>query len=111
MVRPLLIRMASAIGLLSLAFLAVSLDPFFAAGPTSGASFFGMAPAGAVDRSFKGDRLPVSESAAPYTPDWSAEFGALTSMRLRAQMPVGCDPAFSPISSPLLARVYRRCVT
>jgi hypothetical protein len=56
-----------------------------------------------VDRTFKGDRLPVAVSAdkigAPASP----------TQQTRGKGPVGCDGAFSPISSPLLATVFRRC--
>lgn len=56
-----------------------------------------------VDRTFKGDRLPVAASAdkigAPASP----------MRQTGGKVPVGCDGAFSPISSPLLATVFRRC--
>jgi hypothetical protein len=60
-----------------------------------------------VDRTLKGDRLPLvapisktHELGLPVTPGQS---------RSRAKIPVGCDAAFSPISSPQLATIFRRC--
>jgi hypothetical protein len=56
-----------------------------------------------VDRTFKGDRLPLAVSAGKIgTP-------ASPAQQRRGKVPVGCDGAFSPISSPLLATVFRRC--
>jgi hypothetical protein len=56
-----------------------------------------------VDRTFKGDRLPLAASAnkigAPASP----------TQQTRAKVPVGCDGAFSQISSPRLPNVFRRC--
>jgi hypothetical protein len=97
-------RMASTAGLLALAFVFVGLDPFLGA-PTAAT-----APAFTVDRSLKGDRLPVTNSTILNAPDWQSEFGARPSTGPRAQMPVGCDPAFSPISAPASENVYRRCM-
>ncbi|MGO9004964.1 MAG: hypothetical protein ACLQB4_04265 [Beijerinckiaceae bacterium] len=107
MARVMYLRIASVLGLFALAFLIVGLDPFLGADPTAGASFTNRTPAVVVNRSRKGDRLSIA-------PDWQGEFGSqpLTrpSAAPRAQIPVGCDPAFSPITSPA-ANVYRRCLT
>jgi hypothetical protein len=107
MARVMYLRIASVLGLFALAFLIVGLDPFLGADPTAGASFTNGTPAVVVNRSRKGDRLPIA-------PDWQSEFGSqpLTrpSAAPHAQIPVGCDPAFSPIASPA-ANVYRRCLT
>ena len=106
--RQLCVRLASAIGFLALAFLILGLDPFFRADPTAGAS----AP---VERSFKGDRLPFFDAQRSYAPDWKQEFDAVMDKRpnakTRAQIPVGCDPAFSPIAAPSKAPVVGRCLT
>jgi len=53
-----------------------------------------------VDRAFKGDRLPLAADKirAP-----------ASSAQAREKIPLGCDPAFSAISSPLLANIFRRC--
>jgi hypothetical protein len=57
----------------------------------------------AVDRTLKGDRLPLAASAdkigAPASP----------AQQTRGKVPVGCDGAVSAISSPRLTNVFRRC--
>jgi hypothetical protein len=50
-----------------------------------------------VDRTLKSDRLPLD----PPTDK--------TEMPVREKIPIGCDRAFSPISAPRLANVFRRC--
>jgi hypothetical protein len=116
MVRSLYVRIVSALGLFALAFLLLGLDPFLGSDPTVGAVFSNRTPAVAVDRSRKGDRLFIA-------PDWQGEFGSqefgsqpglqpnLQPSEPRAQIPVGCDGAFSPITSPSVANIYRRCIT
>jgi hypothetical protein len=65
----------------------------------------------AVNRALKGDRL-LSISPAVFP----RELGSPLVPHLPAQstprkkIPVGCDASFSPISSPLLANVFGRCV-
>jgi hypothetical protein len=59
----------------------------------------------AVDRTLKGDRLPLTAPArAPM-------IGTSGSQRQqsREKVPIGCDGAFSPVASPRLANVFRRC--
>ena len=113
------VRMASAAGLLTLALFLLGLDPFLAFAPAARAVINGTPPEFTVNRSLKGDRLPIFSDETFKAPDWQSrfndEFKALPPSQPasgpRAQIPIGCDPAFSPISSPLLAGVYRRCVT
>jgi hypothetical protein len=95
------VRFASSIG----TFLLV-LFTAFPSFPKIGAGLYATTPAVAVDRTLKGDRLPVSRLI-----DWPSEPGSTMSpARLPAEIPTGCDPAFSPISSPAMAHVFRRCV-
>jgi hypothetical protein len=108
--RQLYLRMASATALVALAFVILGLDPFLRGDPSSGAGLSSGNPAMSVDRTLKGDRQPVSNSTLLYTPDWQSEFGALSNAQSHAQMPIGCDPAFSPISSPAQSTVYGRCM-
>ena len=68
--------------------------------PSTGLASF--TPAVSVNRTLKGDRLPL-ERAANKTEAPSAL------QTLRNKIPIGCDRAFSPISSPQLANVFRRC--
>ena len=120
MAKHVFIRMASAAGVLTLALFLLGLDPFLAFAPSAGAVFNGT-PSQPVNRTLKGDRLPMPALAAfktkDWVPDWQGqfndEFKSLPPVQSasRAQIPVGCDPAFSPISSPRLAGVYRRCMT
>ncbi len=60
----------------------------------------------AVDRTNKGDRLPQafpskqsSSSLVPAKPD-SAK-----------RVPIGCEPAFSPVADPAGARIFLRCLS
>ena len=80
--------------------------------PTTGA---GLPPAGqtvAVNRAHKADRLPVLGPAV--RPELGSPAAlppaAPLSARPSARIPAGCDPAFSPISSPRLAHVFKRCI-
>ena len=108
MVRQLYLRIVSALGLVALAALFVGIDPFLSAG----ASLSSQTPAVSVNRTLKGDRLPIANSAILDVPDGQARF-AQPSAETRAQTPFACDPAFSLIRSPNSAptvNVYRRCM-
>ncbi len=59
----------------------------------------------AVDRSNKGDRLPQ----APALQHPAGKNVAPDAARLQ-KAPTGCEPAFSPIVNPKLARVFGRCI-
>jgi hypothetical protein len=61
-----------------------------------------------VDRSMKSDRLPLDLSAdKTEMPLQSAPLSDTVPMS--NTIPIGCDRAFSPISAPRLANVFRRC--
>jgi len=96
MAKQLLLRMVSGVGLLTLAFFFVGVDPF-SAGAVLSNSF-------TVDRTLKGDRLPVT-----IAPDWQSVFREPLS-RPRVQMPFACDAAFSMISSSAAANYFGRCM-
>ena len=66
-------------------------------------------PAFTVNRALKGDRLPLSP-AAGQTLSRSA-FRARWQSRTPDEMPIGCEPAFSPVTNPQLAYYYGRCTT
>jgi hypothetical protein len=110
MAKQLSLRMASAVGLLVLALCFLGIDPFLSA-DTGSPGATGVTPAVSVDRSLKGDRLPLSHPAIFDLPDWQAEFDIQPNSHPRAGMPFGCDPVFSPIQAPAAANVYRRCLT
>jgi hypothetical protein len=106
MARALFVRLASAVGLLSLSFFLVGLIPFLSAGPSSGAGFVGHAPATSVNHAFKGDRLPLpSDTNSALTKNEPER------RQMSKDVPDGCDRAFSPITNPQLAYVYGRCTT
>ncbi|HEY3847078.1 MAG TPA: hypothetical protein VGL95_08195 [Acetobacteraceae bacterium] len=106
MARALLVRLASAVGLLSLSFFLAGLIPFLSAGPSSGTSFVAHTPVTSVNHAFKGDRLPLPS-------DINAAFTKNEPQRPQTSkgVPDGCDRAFSPITNPQLAHVYGRCTT
>ncbi len=104
MARLLFVRIAGGLGIFALAVFMVGLVPFLSADPTAGASFTGSDPY-AVNREFKGDRLPLPSDTN------SAVSRTESGWRKDAEIPVGCDPAFSPVSSPRLAFYYGRCTT
>jgi hypothetical protein len=56
-----------------------------------------------VDRALKGDRLPL------FAPTDKTEMPVPSTPLSREKIPVGCDHAFSPVSSPRLANVFQRC--
>lgn len=97
----LFVRIAGGVGIVSLAFLFVGLIPFLSVDPTAGAVPADRASAFSVNHEFKGDRLPVSDF------NWTAA----RAQRYPEEVPVGCDPSFSPISAPRLAYIYGRCTT
>ena len=73
--------------------------------PTRGTGLLDLAPAPAVNRALKGDRLPVARPAAGFEePHAPARAGA------GLRIPLGCERAFSPIASPRLADFFRRCM-
>jgi hypothetical protein len=104
MVKQLFVRTASGAGMLALALFFVGVDPFLSAG----AVLPSQTPATSVDRTLKGDRLPVFDPA--FVPDWQNEFGSLLKEPSRAQMPFACDAAVSTILAPSAANIYRRCM-
>ena len=55
-----------------------------------------------VNRSIKGDRLPIQTISSARQPS--------SISRTQKKVPVGCDNAFSSISSPQLATVFGRCL-
>jgi len=112
MVRSFVIRTAGVLGIIALALLLVGFVPFLGADRTAGAGIGASGSAVSVNRDGKAERQPVTAPTKIYVPDWNAEFGALpqTQPAPRAQMPLGCDPAFSPITSPVRYNVFGRCM-
>ncbi len=128
------VRIGGALGVTALALFLLGFVPFLSAGPTAGAGYVPGTPGFTVNREFKGDRLPIH--AALNSSVWQTEFGpqvfgpqvfgsqvfgpqvfgsqvfgSQARARTPHEIPFGCDPAFSPLSSPLLAYVYGRCLS
>jgi hypothetical protein len=109
MARHIYFRTASGAAVVALAFVLVGLDALLGGEPNASTGLRSATPPVSVNRSLKGDRLPASNPVVLNAPDWRNEFRAKVDGQLRVPTPVGCDPAFSPISSPRQANVYRRC--
>jgi hypothetical protein len=54
-----------------------------------------------VNRGAKGDRLPQMVT------NRQSQIETVTPSR---RIPIGCDPAFSPIANPAHAHIYKRCM-
>lgn len=104
MARQLILRMTGVAGLLGLALVFVGMDPFLSAGAVPSKT-----PAVSVNRTLKGDRLPLTLPAVVKMPNWQTEFGNLRDPQ--PQKPFACDPAFSPIFASKAANFYGRCLT
>jgi hypothetical protein len=105
MTKPLFVRFTGAFGVTSLALFFVGLIPFLSAEPTVGAGF---TPAFSVNREYKGDRLPLPSdiNSAVSRNDIRSQ----RRLQMPAEIPVGCDLAFSPVSAPRMAYFYGRCM-
>jgi hypothetical protein len=106
--RIMAVRLANALGILSLVMFTAALIVFPAL-PTTGASMPATYGRVSVDRTHKGDRLPMVKPA-----NGTDKLGVPSPSPARTlpqgRIPTGCDPAFSPISSPQLGHVFRRCM-
>ena len=111
------LRIVGAGALVSLAFLFCGLDPFLRAAPVTAAAVSDRIPSVSVNRYPKGDRLPLSKNADNFGPAAGTshviwwDLRGLNGSQAHRQVPVGCDPAFSPVASPSFAVVYGRCMT
>jgi hypothetical protein len=110
------LRIVVAFALVSFAFFFASLDPFLRAAPIGGSATNDRTPVVSVNRDRKGDRLPVLNNSRISNPTgakgamWWDHRGQ-SSSQARRLVPIGCDPAFSPVTSPSLAKVFGRCTT
>jgi hypothetical protein len=105
MAKLLFARIAGVLGLTSLAVFFVGLIPFLSADPSAGAGLTAK-PAYSVNRDLKGDRLPL-----PSEINSAVSRNESRSPAPAREIPVGCDPSFSPVSAPQLAYIYGRCTT
>jgi hypothetical protein len=111
-----IMRIAGAGAIVSLAFFFASLDPFLRAAPMTSTAVSARTAPVSVNRDRKGDRLPLFKSSD--NSGWTGinhmilwDLRGLNGSQARERVPVGCDPAFSPVASPSLATVYGRCTT
>ena len=96
-------RIMGACAILALAVFLVSLDPLLGAVPSPGPGASERTPPVSVNRLLKGDRLPFVHPGA------SRGRALPGGLQTRERAPLGCDPAFSPVSSPAKVVVYGRC--
>jgi hypothetical protein len=75
------------------------------------ASLFSLMSPVSVDRTLKGDRLPLTAHVDETQMSTQAERTQMSTQSVQPStpIPVGCDRAFSPISAPRLANVFGRC--
>jgi hypothetical protein len=104
-------RIMGACAILALAVFLVSLDPLLGAVPSPGPGASERTPSVSVNRLLKGDRLPLVHPGASDSQTPGAWRGPPVPNGLQTQekAPIGCDPAFSPVSSPSRVVVYGRC--
>jgi hypothetical protein len=115
----LFVRIAGAFGITALALFFVGLIPFIA-DPSVGAGIAAKPPSFSVNRQLKGDRLPSNfapvasrsgvQNGVPQN-GLQNDRGAQEQPLKPRKIPVGCEGAFSPISSPRLAHILGRCTT
>jgi hypothetical protein len=60
-----------------------------------------------VNRTFKGYRLPQ----VPIAQQSEQNSTSTENLPLRKHTPLGCEPAFSPVTDPARAHKLRRCIT
>jgi hypothetical protein len=105
MTKVLCLRLGSAAALLALAVVMLGINSLLSFDPSARATVVPKQPPVSVNRMLKSDRLVV--------PDWKAEFAAFgvkQASPTRAQIPFGCDPAFSPIFTSGSKNIYGRCM-
>jgi hypothetical protein len=105
--QKLFVRIAGGLGVTALGIFLLGLIPFIGAEPSVGAGL-PRTPAVSVNREFKGDKLPLASNTNSAVSRVEPSF--LLSARSH-EIPIGCDPAFSPVSAPRLAYYFGRCTT
>lgn len=98
------VPVSSGLALFAFALSFLSVQAFLSAAPI-GPAVSGDTPAVTVNRVRKGDRLPL------YRPDAATPVIRVPDgLQTQEKVPLGCDRAFSPVSSPSVATVYGRCM-
>jgi hypothetical protein len=104
MARLLVLRILGAVALCSSALILVGLAPLPSPAPVgSGSGVISRTPTVTVNPFRKGDRLPLFSSGT------ARRDGTPEGLESRQRVPVGCDPAFSPVAAPSLSMIYGRC--
>jgi hypothetical protein len=95
---------SSGLAAFAFAFSFLSVQTFLSAAPMpSGIS--ATAPLFTVNHFRKGDRLPL------YRPEAASPDQRMPSrLQTQKKVPLGCDPSFSPVTTPAAAMVYGRCM-
>ncbi len=88
--------------------LALGLASFvaFPSMPSSAPLWLTTNPPVIVDRTLKSDHLPL---VTPIYKSYQPGSPAKPEQARFEKIPVGCDPAFSPISAPRPTKIFRRC--
>lgn len=94
---------SSGLAAFALAFSFLSVQTFLSAAPIQ-SGIRATKPLFEVNHFRKGDRLPL------YRPDAPPEQRVPDGLQTQQKVPLGCDRAFSPVSSPAAANVYGRCI-
>jgi hypothetical protein len=104
-------RVVGAFAIVALAVFLVSLDPLLGAVPSFEPGATERTPPVSVNRFRKGDRLPLhpGSSDSLNSPGASHTLPTPNGLQTQERPPLGCDPAFSPVSSPAPVVVYGRC--
>lgn len=111
MAKLLFARIASAIGMTALAVAFLGLIPFLSADPTAGAGLTVRTQTLTVDRTLKGDRMPLPAEINAAVSRVEPKLLPQQSQSQPQEIPFACDAAFSPIVSPRLSLVYGRCLS
>jgi hypothetical protein len=105
----LFVCITGALGVTALAIGILGLIPFLSAAP-SGAGYVPSTPPDVtVNHALKGDRLPMHDALNASA--WQIDFASLARASVSHDVPFGCEPSFSPVTSPRLAYIYGRCLS
>ena len=102
-------RIVGAFAIVALAVFLVGLDPLLGAVPSFEPGATERTPPVSVNHFRKGDRLPLHPGISDSLKGPGAWRGLPNGLQTQERTPLGCDPAFSPVSSPAPTVVYGRC--
>lgn len=105
--QQLFVRVTGGLGVTALGIFLLGLIPFMGSEPSAGAGL-PRTPAVSVNCEFKGDKLPLASDVNSAVSRVEPSFSRSARPH---EIPIGCDPAFSPVSAPRLAYYFGRCTT